>query len=133
MKWEPMYSLGIEEIDKQHKKIIEMITKLEEAQFETDPEELIKEVLVELEEYTKYHFKTEEKYFKKFNYVDKEEHEEKHKEFISRIKTCKVSVENEDNSDHVKKLLTFLEDWLVEHIMFTDTKYQDLFIASGVL
>ncbi len=85
-------------------------------------EEKIDETLLELQNYTKYHFSTEEKLFEKHNYENSEEHIVLHKAFISKLDNIahKYKVEKKNiNLD----LMIFLRTWLVSHILENDKKY----------
>ncbi len=68
LTWTDELKTRINEIDKQHQEIINVINKLHEAFKEGRGREYIKEVLDFLEDYINTHFKTEEKAMTEFNY-----------------------------------------------------------------
>ena len=74
MKWNDEYSIGIVEIDEQHKKLFELSEIFNEA---TEINE-IKDILLFLEEYMQFHFNTEESMMRKYNYELIEEHKKLH-------------------------------------------------------
>ena len=61
IEWSPECNVNINKIDEQHKKLVGIINKLYEALAdETRIKELIRKVIEDLLDYTKYHFGTEE-------------------------------------------------------------------------
>ncbi len=134
IQWENIYSVGIKEIDEQHKKLISLINQLlyiiKDEKIASHHDEL-KTILSDLINYTNYHFETEEKYFAKFNYEDTEEHIEKHHEF--RAKIMNISQEYKNNELETSyDLIEFLEDWFIDHINGTDKRYVKLFQDNGI-
>ncbi|HTX86578.1 MAG TPA: hemerythrin domain-containing protein, partial [Candidatus Nanoarchaeia archaeon] len=75
IKWEDKFSVGVKELDEQHKKIIEIINRLTAMDSAADfsGEEILK-ILRELNDYAHYHFTNEEIYFREFDYPKAESH-----------------------------------------------------------
>ncbi len=131
IEWNDTFSVGIEEIDNQHKKLIELINQLHEAVKDRKTAEVLDGILNELAEYTVYHFKTEEDYFEEFNYPETELHKKEHGMFVAKVigyiddnKTGKLLIS--------LKVLNFLSYWLINHIGESDQKYVSLFSENGV-
>ena len=131
IKWSDEYSVGLKEIDEQHKKLIAIINKLYQAFTDRVENEVLGEILNDMAEYTDYHFKTEELYFLRFNYPDKEEHIKKHKIYVDKIKSFKEDFEKERKITY--SVMNFLSKWIVEHIQGTDPDYVPLFKKNGVV
>lgn len=131
ISWLPEYSVGIKEIDDQHKKLVDMITTLEKAITANDTKSLLLQVISKLAEYTVYHFDTEERYFDQFNYEHTKEHKAQHKELVDKVVEIKTKV-NTDEITLSFELIDYLEDWLIEHIMGADKMYTELFIKNGL-
>lgn len=125
LKWELMYSVNVKEIDDQHKKIFDIINKL----FDSQKKEKINysEIIKELEDYSAYHFKTEEFYFDKFNYDRKEEHKLMHQAYIGKINEFKKNMPDGES------LKNFLKSWWLNHIQGADQKYSDFFNSNGLI
>jgi hemerythrin len=131
MQWNDKLSVKVEEIDKQHKKLVNLINQLHDAMAQGKSKEIMSEILKELANYTVEHFSTEEKYFKQFNYPDAAAHIAEHKKFVDTVK----QFQNEFNSGKVMlsmKIMNFLKDWLINHIMGTDQKYSAFFNEKGL-
>lgn len=122
LKWDDSYSVGINEIDSQHKKLIELITQLNTAMSEGKGKDVLGKIINELISYTKTHFALEEKLFDKVKYADSFAHKGQHKMFIEKVEQFKIDFEKG------KTLLTidvmnFLKEWLKNHILISDKKY----------
>lgn len=125
--WENIYSVGIEEIDMQHKKLLEIINELDELLNADITKSGIEAVLVELKEYIEIHFSTEEEYMEKYHYPDLAEHKMLHKEFIAKIKNAECI---EDATIEGIEVIDFLYNWLINHIMVEDKKYVPYMIQA---
>lgn len=131
LRWQEDYSVRVKEIDEQHKKLVVLINKFYNAFYDHKHKEVIEEVLSELTDYTRYHFSTEEKYFRQFNYSDTLIHIKEHQQFIEKIKTFTVEKEI-SASTTTFKLMAFLQNWLINHILKSDKKYSECFIKHGL-
>ena len=67
LEWEEKYSVGVVEIDNQHKRMFEIINELFEAINNKIIEEKLDKIIAKVVDYKDFHFTTEEKYFKEFN------------------------------------------------------------------
>lgn len=131
LTWNKKYKVGITEFDEQHKIIIALINKLYDAMKEGDGKVVLKDILNELIAYTKYHFENEEKYFVKFDYPGKAEHVKEHNDLRKSVSDLKK------RSDELKpvftmELMTFLKQWLLNHIQGTDKKYGSYLNEKGL-
>lgn len=131
LDWNDSYSLGIAEIDMQHKKLVALIVKLYEAMSKAKANDVVGSILTELVMYTKTHFTTEEKYFAQFAYVNKANHELEHQKFVSKINDFKEKFDSGKVGVSIQ-LMNFLKDWLVHHIMKTDKQYVECFKNNGL-
>lgn len=136
IQWESHYELGIGSIDEQHKKLIEITSRLSElltSAVEGDDiyDEMVA-IIHELTDYTVKHFGFEEQLFEQLNYEEKEEHKSEHKKLIDEIEKLDLRAIDEDQVTYGKKILKFLITWVFKHISGSDFKYRDLFIQSGI-
>ncbi len=122
LEWSDKLSVHVDEIDAQHKKLIDLINRLNEAWKEEYKPEDVRMVFMELIEYTKYHFTSEEKYMEECNYPDLEVHKKQHATFVNKLK--KLQAKCSYNSKEVyTDLLSFLSNWILGHIMHSDQEY----------
>lgn len=129
--WDEKYSVGVEEIDNQHKHLVATINNLLDLINTNTVGEKLDEIINALVEYKKLHFETEEKYFKEFNYEGTEEHEAKHDEFTKNFLALREQYP-ENSIEFAFKLVDFLEDWLIDHLMTIDQKYVKCFHDHGL-
>jgi hemerythrin len=121
LDWNDKFSIGLPDIDDQHKKLINIINMMNDV-FEGNVSEQssLKIVLLEMEDYLQYHFKTEEDFMQIINYPDFASHKTEYNYFIDAVKNF-VEQLNE-NRDIAKDLLIFLYNWLSNHILNLDQK-----------
>jgi hemerythrin len=129
--WKPEYSADIVEIDNQHKKIIEMLNMLYSAFMNKEHNQKVGSIIKQLEEYTIYHFSTEEKYFFLYDYENRQEHISAHENFKQKVGTFREEFEK-NNSVLTFTIINFLKDWLNKHILVEDKKYCKCFKENGV-
>ncbi|MCP4339057.1 MAG: hemerythrin family protein [Desulfobulbaceae bacterium] len=131
VQWSDELSVGIEEIDSQHKVLIGIINKMHEAIHQRHGSEVVKEILNELAEYTRIHFAVEESLMRILNFPGYEDHHEQHDELIGHV----VELQEKVNSGKTAigfELMHFLKVWLTKHILKEDMLYSNFFLASGV-
>ena len=131
LEWNDEYSVGVVELDDQHKKMFATINELLEAISSGHTEEHLDGIVNFLIKYKMFHFSTEEKYFKEFNYDGAEEHIAKHKEFNDKLNSLKEKYPKYTN-EFAFELVDFLEDWLIGHLLTTDHKYIKCFHDHGL-
>ena len=131
IKWTDQFSVGVVEIDNQHKVLVKLINKLFDAMADGQANIILNEILNEMARYTQVHFATEEKYFAAFNYEGSEAHIDEHQQFIDTVMKFKTRFEA-GNIVLSLEVFKFLKSWLVNHIQGSDKKYSECFIANGL-
>jgi len=86
MKWSDKFSVGVKQIDKQHKHFIGIMDELFEA-MQSDNKNAVPKIIIELTSYANMHFATEETYFDKFNYAESEAHKAEHTKIKNQVKS----------------------------------------------
>lgn len=131
VEWKDEYSVGIDSIDQQHKKLLNLINQLQTAVDYSTGEEFEREALDELVEYTKTHFSYEEGLMKDNDYPDFEPHKAQHDKMF--VKVGEVLAEYEKDQDSaMANAVEYLRDWLINHINGTDKEYSRYLIDKGV-
>jgi len=124
-------SVGVKEIDDQHRQFIAILNELADAINNNKAKETLAHIFDELGSYAEFHFATEEKYFDMFNYAEAEEHKIKHKELSNKIAELKSKMAGNQISLSFE-LVDFMEDWLVDHLANIDQKYVQCFKEHGL-
>lgn len=121
-EWAEEYSVGLDGIDSQHRKIIELMNEVFDAVRYEKGVEIIKHVYVELLRYANYHFGLELRLFAKYPFDDERKHIEEHSYFIERVKTLMINEYLTDKNVPIE-ILHFLKSWFQNHMMKTDMEY----------
>jgi len=117
------YKIGVELIDEQHKKLFELANKayiLLKDDFSLDKYDKIVHILEELKDYTIFHFKSEEEYMESIEYKRLFTQKIEHEKFIKTLEETNYRDIDENQDESLVKILNFLNDWLIEHILKTD-------------
>lgn len=130
LKFTDDLKLGVEVIDKQHSKLVDLINILIELESGQSDRDAMAQALDGLSDYIFEHFQDEEKMMKTVNYPDFAAHRELHAGFVKKsIEFSKQYRAGEDNLS--VDVLLFLSKWLIDHIKGEDPKYVQLFQAHG--
>jgi len=132
LTWNDRFSVGVQKMDSQHKKLMDLINMLHTAISGGRGAEVVGTVLSELTDYTKYHFKAEEELLRVGGYAARMEHQVKHRDLIMRLEDFKLR-EELGSDESVKQLVSFLKYWLITHILRDDMEYRSLFVDEEVL
>lgn len=134
-KWRDSFSTNVSEIDRQHKKLFEIGSRLFEVaslKDDCDHYDEMMEILDELRDYTLYHFKFEESLMKENDYANYENHKIEHDFFVKKLVRLEKSDLDKDQNEALMKMLNFVADWISSHILKTDTNYKEHFNSRGV-
>lgn len=124
IRWKDVYNVGHDILDEQHKKIFEILSKIENAQL-YEKELILKDALQEFSDYVNSHFQTEEHFMKKWGVP----------EDYLKIHKREHSLEKKAVSDLIEKyyksealflsveLLDELKNWVIGHVLGTDREY----------
>jgi hemerythrin len=130
LEWKDTYNIGVKEIDNQHRGLFDIISKLFTSRsYEPDGKYFFL-MLNNLIEYAQVHFATEERYMLEAQYPKSAEHRREHELFIARISQLVQNIETKE-PDIEDKILGFLKDWYLAHILGTDRDLEKPFRAKG--
>ncbi len=129
--WNDTLSVNVAEIDRQHRNLIAIINELNDAMRLGKGKDVLGKIVNSLISYTATHFKTEENYFAQFGYPDTEDHKKEHAAFVQKVLSFKEGFEKRELSLTID-VMSFLSDWLKNHIMGTDKKYARFFNEMGL-
>ncbi len=131
VSWKPDYSVEVDQIDVQHQKLVKMINDLYAAMKEGKGKEVIGKILDGLLNYTKVHFRDEEKLMAQAGYGDIPAHHKIHEEFVQKVDEFNKDFESGKVLLSIE-ILSFLRDWLINHIMGTDRNYISAMHDKGI-
>ncbi|MGB0989656.1 MAG: GGDEF domain-containing protein [Halarcobacter sp.] len=122
--WNENLEIGIEEIDEQHKTIIELLNKLANSLTQDEAIE-VEETFNELAKYADFHFKSEEKVWQK-HIKDEEllkQHNHSHESFLPKVLELKEKNKDKNYNEAIEEILLFLIRWLAFHIVDEDKRF----------
>lgn len=121
--WNKNYEVGVDLIDSQHKKWFEKADQLFEAGKSGKSKEYIIQMFDFLDDYTKTHFKDEEKYMISINYPELALQKQMHEGFIKKLAELRKDYETAGaNLTVILGANQFILDWLTKHISNADKK-----------
>lgn len=123
LTWKDDYSIGIKSIDEQHKHIFDIgssVYELLRNDFCPDKYSKIVQVIEDLRQYTKYHFKCEEDYMLQINYPDYNDQKMEHDDFIGKIESFNLDKIDQNQDKYINDLLFFVLNWILDHILQKD-------------
>lgn len=126
IEWTGDMSVGMADIDAQHQELINIINHLMVMKAVGETREAQGRVIDRLMEYAQIHFETEEGYFRKYHYVNRESHEKEHGDFIASAFAFKAKFDA-GRAGLSNEILSFLSEWLVHHLKGSDKAYVGCF------
>jgi hemerythrin-like metal-binding protein len=123
--WKDSFNTHIPEIDRQHQHIFAVLNRLYEAAQTPVDLESVKTLLLEVNAYAHTHFSTEEKLMARYNYPELPMQKTQHNYYKMQIAQLTREFEDE-NVAVVKRILQFLKDWFLGHILQEDLKFAEV-------
>lgn len=117
------YLTGIELIDREHKRLFEIADEAYEIlhnEFIPDKYDNMCDILDKLKEYTMMHFEHEEQYMEETGYSKIFSQKVQHEEFREKLELFDLNEADENPEEALQDILTFLTDWLINHIIHMD-------------
>ena len=130
VEWSDELSVGIEEIDNQHKVLVDLVNEMNEAIQHRRGNEVVREILSRLADYTRIHFAVEESLMRILGYAGYEAHKVQHEELLGHV----LELQDKVHSGRAAigfELMHFLKFWLTKHIMESDKNYSEFFLQAG--
>jgi hemerythrin len=122
-EWSDEYSIGVDEVDVQHKRFLNLIRRTYEVADQTIENKEVSNLLDELMKYAHFHFGSEELLMQAYSYPKYAEQKSEHIKIIREL----VEKMEEIKSDKGKltNLLFFLIKWFVDHDSHFDKEFGD--------
>lgn len=124
--WNANFLTGVDEIDDQHRILVNTLNEANAKLEGNTSAEFLEQITRDLLSYALYHFETEEELMKEYGYSeertdDADSHLQQHRSFSAKVVAVRdglkagILISRED-------LLSFLNNWLVNHILNTDKR-----------
>jgi len=123
IEWRESLAIGIEEIDKQHRQLLEHYDQLLKACETGRGIDELKTLIGFLEGYVVHHFRAEESLQRLHRYPGYSAHKLEHDSFIARLEDLKQEITREGVAlHHVVETNHLLLKWLIHHISTVDVQ-----------
>jgi hemerythrin-like metal-binding protein len=129
MTWTSAMSVGLPELDEDHRVLIRIINQLAESEKNEDHAAILRQSLYSLLRYAEFHFAREEKVLAACEFPGMTHHKGEHRAFTAHMrKLAEAMDEGELAVAEIvnRDLLTYLRDWLNHHILIEDMSYRKL-------
>ncbi len=120
--WDRGFQFGLEAIDQQHRHLVDLVNQLHGAMRRRAGKTVLATTLEELAHYTVQHFETEEQLMEASGYADLDGHRNLHAKLVDQVLDFQKRFDSGDATVSMD-LMTFLRDWLLDHIDKVDRKY----------
>jgi hemerythrin len=131
LRWKPSYSVGIEVIDQDHRRLLHLINRFQNAVHYPVDDHFTQQTLNELVAYTRYHFAREENLLEEYGFPDLEQHRQQHNDMIAKVEEAIARYEYAPE-DSIEDLIEFLKQWLIHHICGSDRAYGPYLNQHGI-
>ena len=129
MEWTPKLSIGVNNIDSQHKELFLKINELVAAIKDHTCKYKITDVIRFLEDYIVFHFAEEEEYMRRNDYPGYLRHKGQHDHFMENFMELKKELQKLDGGrrpgSYDLSVMTnqVVVDWILEHIAEVDKRF----------
>lgn len=130
LAWTGAFSVGVKDIDDQHKILIDRANALNEAMKIGLGADVTGQVLGDLISYTETHFAFEEQLMDRYQFPLAPNHKLQHRELVKAVIAFKDKFEHRDAV--AADMMVFLRDWLTRHIMNSDKMFAKHLNKNGV-
>ncbi|HEY3442167.1 MAG TPA: bacteriohemerythrin [Paludibaculum sp.] len=117
--WSPDYDLGIAEIDRQHRRLVEIVNRLHDAMEQRSPKCAMQGVVCDLATYTEIHFAYEERMMQSVDMPDWETHCSEHRVLAREVRSFELDLASGRLSVSME-LMDVLRRWLLVHVLHAD-------------
>jgi hemerythrin-like metal-binding protein len=131
IEWKDIYSVGVKEIDDQHKHLFEIIGEFSELTRSKQEPKVLFQTLNALVKYADSHFRTEERYMGEHDYPDRTAHEKEHVAFVEEVFSLREQI-SEPDPESYHKISDFIKNWWISHVLGTDMAFKEFFADKAV-
>jgi CRP/FNR family transcriptional regulator len=130
LAWDPIYSIGIDAIDRQHQRLFEISNRFYDAWRTRAGHDALRRVFDELLEYTGYHFAEEERLMREIGYPGFAGHHRAHEELVELVGKYRSQLEAGVPGIETQAL-EFIKTWLNIHVLEDDRSIGDYLRRTG--
>lgn len=122
IQWSEEFLTGIESIDNQHRHLVELVNKFEEASRRGRGSRIMSEILNDLLGYTQEHFAHEERLMVECGFPGLKSHVARHRQLLQKVERFQYDFDTEGRRV-TTEVRDFLRYWVRSHILNDDMAY----------
>jgi hemerythrin-like metal-binding protein len=130
--WTEKMSVGVEVLDTDHKRLIDLLNDLHDGIDAGHGTERLDRVLDGLLDYASTHFAHEEDFFAQSGYPGAAEHTQEHRALTKLVKDVQARYNQGKFEALSMNTMNFLKEWLTDHIQGSDKNYKAHLNAMGI-
>ncbi len=122
IEWKDSYSVGIEELDSQHRGLLDLINEvrnLSGAMSKTEPFVVLNAMI----KYAQNHFKAEERYLENNDFPSLIHQKRAHENFVEEAFSMAQELD-EEGLLTLGGITIYLEEWFKDHVLGSDQEYK---------
>ena len=132
--WNNDLVTGVAKMDEQHRILVNSINEANTRLASNFSADILNQITRDLLSYALYHFETEEELMREFSYAegrssDFETHQRQHRDFSNKVVEVREGIKA-GNLISREDLLSFLNGWLVNHILKTDKQLAEFILIN---
>jgi len=131
-EWKDSFTVGICELDVQHRGLLDLINKIGDlADGHGTVESSAFGALNAMIRYADNHFRTEEGYLEKYCFQEYRQHKKEHEAFVETVFSMAQELKKA-NGLSLGAIIFYLDDWYVDHVLGIDQGYKQ-FLSSRMV
>ncbi|NJD33457.1 MAG: bacteriohemerythrin [Betaproteobacteria bacterium] len=121
--WSNTFSIGVAQLDEQHRRLVDMINKLADCNDEGQGRSgaVFHEILSSMADYAQQHFREEEEHLRQIGYPDLAAHIKEHTAFVEKMTELSIAATN--GVQDIGAVHRFLHTWFLDHVLDSDRRY----------
>ncbi len=119
IEWNEEFVTGVKSVDDQHRQLVEIVNKFDEASKRGKGSRIMNEILTDLIGYTAEHFAHEERIIVEMGYPKLEAHQKQHRQLLQKVERLQFEF-TQQHKRITPEVRDFLKYWLTNHILKED-------------
>jgi len=131
LQWHEEYRVDVLRLDTHHRRLFEQANAILDAVDSGRELEEVLSLMDAIAEYARYHFGEEEALMVRYAYPEADSHRARHARLMDQLAETRRVIAERGNADS-PSVMTFLKEWLVNHICTDDRRYTNFLNSKGV-
>lgn len=131
IKWRETYETGIEQMDSQHKQLIQLVNQLYGIIRDKKGFEAVDTILGQMEQYATNHLHDEEKLLEEHAYPGLAAQQQSHQSYFATMEQL-LGARAGDRQAAAQAIYIFLRQWWLNHIVQEDRDYGEYLRKKGL-